>query len=235
MMLDAETKPDTLSARAAAREQLATAINAVDEARARLAEAKRAVDLADDRCIDLRNKIDAQKERLVFMKANAGAADSVVAALARGELLEMERSPVERAQEEIDALEHELDAVRQARQTAQDEIEKRKSAVGLAEMRTRRMATAVLRVSGAAEQLLAGLIDLERQVVERRLGLRFLLAQGAIPESEKAAVERLLDASALPTSAARGDFFDWDRHPTTIAWAVALKDLQRDPDARLPG
>ncbi|AZG75909.1 hypothetical protein [Methylocystis rosea] len=233
-MTVAEIENDTLAARAQARQQLADAIAAVDVARDRLAEAKRAVQLADDRCIDLRNNVDAFKERLALMKSRTGAADSVVAALARGELLELERSPAQRVQEDINALEHELEAVRQARQTAKDEVERRKSAVGLAEMRTRRMAAAVLRTSGATERLLHGLLDLERQVVERRLGLRFLLAQDAIPASEKATVERLLSATALPTSADRGDFFGWSRHPTTSAWADALALLERDPDARLP-
>lgn len=231
-MLDAETKPDALSERAQARQALATAIAGVDEARARLAEAKRAVDLADDRCIDLHDRIDALKERVAFMKTSTGTADSVVAALLRGDDLEAERSPAEKAQAEIERLKQQLDAMRQARQIAKDEVEQRKSAIGLAEMRVRRMIGGVLRSSGATERLLTGLIDLEREIIRRRLGLAVLLRNDGVPVALLSEVERLLDGHALPTRSSPADH--WANNPASQAWAAALATLERDADARLP-
>lgn len=233
-MTVAELEPDKLTERATARQQLADAINAVAEARQRHAEAKRAAEAGMDRAIDLNNKIDALKERLSFMKSSAGAADGVVAALLRGDDLQAERSPAEKARHEINALQVELDAVRQARQTAEGEIENRKSAIGLAEMRVRRMVGGVLRASGATERLMAGLLDLEREVIRRRLGLAFLLRNEGVPVSLQAEVGRLLDGSQLPSRSAASAHSDWARDPTTTAWADALKALASDPDARLP-
>jgi hypothetical protein len=234
MMLVDETKPDTLAERAAARQALANAINGVDTARARLSEAKRAAEVATDRAIELRKRVDALAERVSSAKSNASA-DSVIAALLRGDDMHAERSPTEIAQAELDALQGRLESVRRARQIAEDEVVRRKSEVGLAEMRVKRMAAAVLRASGATERLLAGLIDLERQVVERRLGLAVLLRHDGVPLAEKASVERVLDGYALPTRAASSDPSGWGRDPTMIAWADTLKALATDPDARLPG
>lgn len=187
-----------------------------------------------DRSIDLLKEIDGAKEQLDLMKARTGAADGVVAALARGELLELERSPAQKLQEDINALERELEAVRQARQTAEGEIENRKSAIGLAEMRVRRMVGGVLRASGATERLMAGLLDLEREVIRRRLGLAFLLRNEGVPVSLQAEVGRLLDGSQLPSRSGASAHSDWARDPTTTAWTDALKALASDPDARLP-
>ncbi|PPD09759.1 MAG: hypothetical protein CTY36_02745 [Methylocystis sp.] len=232
MMLDAETKPDTLAERAQARQALSDAIAGVDSARQRLAEAKRAADLATDRAIELRNRIDALAERASSAKANASG-DSVIGALLRGECLGSRSSPAEEARAEIAALERELDAMRQARQTAQDEIEQRKSAIGLAEMRVKRMIGRVLQSSGAAETLMHGLLDLEREVIRRRLGLAALLRHDGVPLAEKASVERLLDGHALPTRSSPADH--WANNPASQAWADALKALEHDADARLPG
>ncbi|MBG0797166.1 hypothetical protein IYX23_05625 [Methylocystis sp. L43] len=230
-MIVAELEPDVLTARAQARQALADAIAGVDSARQRLAEAKRAADLATDRAIELRNRIDALAERASSAKANASG-DSVIGALLRGECLGSRSSPAEEARTEIAALERELDAVRQARQTAQDEIENRKSAIGLGEMRVRRMIGGVLRSSGSTERLLTGLIDLEREIIRRRLGLAFLLRQDGVPRALLAEVERLLDGHALPTRAAATDH--WGKNPASQAWADALATLERDADARLP-
>jgi hypothetical protein len=228
----AEIENDTLTARAAARQQLADAIAAVDEARQRLAQAKSAVELATDRAIELRKRVDALAERVSSAKGNASA-DSVIAALLRGDDIHAERSPTEIAQAELDALQGQLDAVRQARQTAETEIEARRQAVGLGEMRVKRMAAAALRASGATERLLHGLIDLERQVVERRLGLAFLLRTDGVPAALIAEVGKLLDGYALPARAANVDH--WSNDPAMKDWASALKALATDPDARLPG
>jgi hypothetical protein len=231
-MTVAELEPDTLTARAAARQALADAINGVDTARARLSEAKRAAEVATDRAIELRKRVDALAERVSSAKSIASA-DSVIAALLRGDDMHAERSPTEVAQAELDALQGQLEAVRRARQVADDEVKRRKEAISVAEMRVRRMAVGVLRVSGATERLLHGLIDLERQVVERRLGLAVLLRHDGVPLAEKAAVERVLDGYALPTRAAAIDH--WGRHPTMTAWTSALTELERDPDRLLPG
>ncbi|AZG76331.1 hypothetical protein [Methylocystis rosea] len=230
MLID-EVKPDALGERAAAREQLADAIAGVDSARERLAEAKRAADLATDRAIELRRKVDALTERASSAKANASG-DSVIGALLRGECLGSRSSPAEEARTEIAALERELDAVRQARQTAQDEIENRKSAIGLGEMRVRRMIGGVLRSSGATERLLTGLIDLEREVIRRRLGLAFLLRNDGVAVALRSEVERLLDGHAFPTRSATLDH--WANNPASKDWAAALATLERDADARLP-
>lgn len=231
-MLVEETKPDVLSERAAARQALSDAIAGVDTARARLAEAKRAVDLADDRCIDLHDRIDALKERVAFMKTSTSTADSVIAALLRGDAMQAERSPAEKAQAEIEGLKQQLDAMRRARQAAKDEVEQRKSAIALAQMRVQRMIGRVLQSSGAAETLMHGLLDLEREVIRRRLGLAVLLRNDGVPVPLRFEVERLLDGHALPTRAAATDH--WANNPASQAWAAALSSLERDPDARLP-
>lgn len=224
-------KNDALTERAAARQNLADAIACVDEARQRLAQAKSAVELATDRCIELRNRIDGLAERASSAKASSSA-DSVIAALLRGDDIHAERSPTEIAQAELDALQGQLDAVRQARQTAETEIEARRQAVGLGEMRVKRMIGAVLRASGATETLMRGLLDLEREVIRRRLGLAFLLRTDGVPAALVAEVGKLLDGHALPTRSAASDH--WGRHPTMTAWADALKALATDPDTRLP-
>jgi hypothetical protein len=227
----AELEPDTLGERAAAREQLADAIAGVDTARERLAEAKRAADLATDRAIELRRKVDALTERASSAKANASG-DFVIGALLRGECLGSRSSPAEEARTEIAALERELDAMRQARQIAADEVEQRKSAIGLAEMRVKRMIGRVLQSSGAAETLMHGLLGLEREIIRRRLGLAFLLRNDGVPVALLAEVGKLLDGHALPTRSSPADH--WANNPACQAWAAALATLERDADARLP-
>lgn len=229
-MTVAELEFDTLTARAQARQALADAIAGVDTARARLAEARRAADLATDRAIELRNRIDALSEQLSLAKATAP--DGIIAALLRGDDMQTERSPTEIARAEFDALQGQLDAVRQARQIAEDEVGRRKEAIGLAEMRVKRMVGGMLRASGAAEHLLTGLLDLEREVIRRRVGLAVLLRNDGVPVPLLSEVERILDGHALPTRSSPADH--WANNPASQAWAAALATLERDPDARLP-
>lgn len=231
-MLDAETKPDALAERAAARQELADAIAAVDDARARLAEARRAAEAGLDRAISLNDRLAALKGKLPQLPTTPPAGAVLAALSAGGDVLEVERSPRAKAQAEVETLEASLASVRRARDVAEQEVERRKSAIGLAEMRVKRMAAAVLRASGATERLLEGLLDLERQVVERRLGLAFLLRGDGIPPALVAEVGKLLDGCALPSRAAAIDH--WGRDPAMTAWTSALKALERDPDARLP-
>jgi len=234
-MTVAQLEPDTLTERASARQALADAVNAVAVARQRLAEAKCAAETGLERSLVLQRQIDALAERVAFAKGPAvSAGDDAIRAILRGDSSEPGPSPAEQARHELGALQSQLDALRRARQVADDEIGRRKEALALAEMRVRRMAAGVLRASGAAERLLQGLAELQEQVVQRRLGLRFLLEAGAIPDGEIAAVETLLDSSALPAPASRGDYYDWAKHPTMTAWTAALKALASDPDARLP-
>lgn len=226
-------EPDTLGERSSARQALAAAIAAVAAARERLAEAKRAAETGLERSISLQARIDALRARTAFA-SHRPPADDAIAAILRGDVPGPNRSPAQEARAAIEELQHELDTLRRARADVDDEIGRRKSALGLAEMRVKRMAAAVLRASGAAERLLAGLADLESQVVDRRLGLRFLLAQDAITDGDRAAVEALLERNALPTIASHGDCYGWDRHPGHVAWAEAIKSLHSDPDAPLP-
>jgi hypothetical protein len=234
-MLVDETKTDTPVERSSARQALGDAIAAVAVTRERLEEAKRAASAGLERSLELQRQIDALTERAAFGKGQAASAgDDAIRVLLRGDSFETGPSPVEQARHELDALQSQLDALRRARQVADNEIGRRKEALGLAEMRVRRTAAGVLRDSGAAARLLAGLADLERQVVERRLGLRFVLAQDAVPDGDRAAVQALLERNALPTVPAQGDFYRWDCHPSHVAWAEAMKGLQSDPDAPLP-
>jgi hypothetical protein len=234
-MIDAETKPDALAERAAARQALADAIAGVGDAVAGLDEAKRAASAGLDRSIDISNKIEEIKGRLPQLP-NTPPAGAVLAALTTGggDVMELERSPRAKAEAEIEGLEASLESVRRARDVAEREVAQRKNAIVTAEAHVKRMAAAVLRASGATERLLEGLLDLERQVVERRLGLAFLLRHGAVPVADKAAVERILDGYGLPTRAASSDHLGWGRHPVTNAWEAALKALATDPDAPLP-
>jgi hypothetical protein len=229
-MLVDEVKSDALTERANARQALADAIAGVDEARERLGQAKLAVELATDRAIELRNRVDALSEQLSLAKATAP--DGIIAALLRGDDMQTERSPTEIARAEFDALQGQLEAVRRARQIAEDEVGRRKEAIGLAEMRVKRMVGRVLQSSGAAETLMHGLLDLEREIIRRRLGLAVLLRNDGVPVALLSEVERLLDGHALPTRAATVDH--WANNPASQAWASAMLELQRDPDARLP-
>jgi chromosome segregation ATPase len=231
-MIDAETKPDALAERAAARQALADAIAGVDEERRRAGEAKRAVETGWNSMVDAGNRLEALKAKLPQL-ANTPAADAVLSALATGSAVEA-RSPRALAEDEIRVLEESREQLRRALETGEREVAQRKNAIVTAEAHVKRMAAAVLRASGATERLLEGLLDLERQVVERRLGLAFLLRHGAVPVADKAAVERILDGYGLPTRAASSDHSGWGRHPVTNAWEAALKALATDPDARLP-
>jgi|GEM_PF-4245393 len=230
-MLVDEVKPDTLAERAAARQALADAISAVDIARQRLAEASRAAEAGWDRAIHIGNRLERLRAELPQLPATPPAGAILAALTTAGDVLEVERSPRAKAQAEIEGLEASLESVRRARDVAEQEATRRKEAIGTAEAHVKRMAAAVLQSSGATERLLHGLLDLERQVVERRLGLAFLLRHGAVPVALLAEVGKLLDGYALP---ARATADHWSRHPTTTAWAGALKELERDADAPLP-
>jgi hypothetical protein len=232
-MTVAELEPDVLPERAEARQALSDAIAAVDDARARLAEAKAAAEAGMSRAIDIGNRIERLRAELPQLPI-APPAGAVLAALsAGGDVLEVERSPRAAAQAEIEALEASLASVRRARDVAEREVESRKRAVEDARLRAHRAAVGVLKASGAAERLLDGLLALERQIIERRLGLAFLLRNDGVPLAEKAAVERVLDGYALPSRSAAIDH--WGRTPAMKAWEAALKALERDADAPLPG
>ncbi|PPD25007.1 MAG: hypothetical protein CTY30_00880 [Methylocystis sp.] len=226
-------KNDVLSERAAVRQALADAISAVDTARQRLAEAKRAAEAGWDRAIHIGDRLERLRAELPQLPATPPAGAVLAALTTAGDVLEVERSPRAKAEAEVETLEAAVESVRRARDVAEQEVTRCKSAIGTAEAHVKRMAAAVLQSSGATERLLCGLLDLERQVVERRLGLAFLLRHGAVPVALLAEVERLLDGYALPTRAAATDH--WGKNPASQAWAAALSSLERDPDARLPG
>jgi chromosome segregation ATPase len=213
-MTVAELEPDTLAQRAQAREQLANAINAVDDARARLDEAKAAVEAGWDRMITAGNRLDALKAKLPQL-SSAPAAAEVISALAAGSNTET-RSPRAVAESEIAALEGSREQLRRAIETAH------------------RAATGVLRASGAAGRLMSGLEAMQAEVIRRRVALRFLAAFKAIPKDEVAAVEALLSADReLPGLPIYGGN-DWRNHPAHAAYYDALALLERDADARLP-
>jgi hypothetical protein len=231
-MTVAELEPDTLAQRAQAREQLANAINAVDDARARLDEAKAAVEAGWDRMITAGNRLDALKAKLPQL-SSAPAAAEVISALAAGSNTET-RSPRAVAESEIAALEGSREQLRRAIETAEREVETRKRAVEHARLRAHRAATGVLRASGAAGRLMSGLEAMQAEVIRRRVALRFLAAFKAIPKDEVAAVEALLSADReLPGLPIYGGN-DWRNHPAHAAYYDALALLERDADARLP-
>jgi hypothetical protein len=226
----AEVENDTLTARAAARQQLADAIAGVDAAQELLAQAKAAAAAGLDRSIDLSNKIEALKIKLPQLPS-APPAGAVLSALSAGDVLDVELSPRAKAAAEIAELEATRDQLRRARDLAESEVETRKRAVEYARLRAHRAAVEVLKRSGAAERLLSGLADLQEQVVRRRVALRFLLSFKAIPPSEQAAVESLLSDRELPGPPGYGN---WRNHPAHAAYYNALATLERDADARLP-
>jgi hypothetical protein len=137
MMLDAETKPDTLAERAQARQALADAISAVDVARERFAQAKSAAEAGLDRAIDIGNRIEALKIRLPQLPSTPPAG-AVLAALSAGDVLEVERSPRAKAQAEVETLEASRDQLRRARDVAEREVEARKRSVEDARLRAHR-------------------------------------------------------------------------------------------------
>ena len=89
----------------------------------------------------------------------------------------------------------------------------------------------MIAASSAPERLLAGLLEMQASVLRRRVGLAFVrgcLSRGAATTARAPVFDDRLEDSAV-----------FRQSPVAISerakWAAALKALETDPEAKLPG
>lgn len=137
------------------------------------------------------------------------------------------KEAIERAERDVDIWTKTYEACKSAIPAKQLAVDDRNRAV-------QRAAADVVQNAGVTEGVLAGLADLEAQVVERRLVLHFLQSRDLIADKDKASVKRALAQTDLPGDAYAASFTNWRQHPAFITLARAFEELKRDADAPLP-
>jgi hypothetical protein len=220
---------------AESRRKLAVAIAKLDAAERDLqvaVDAKYAAsekqDEAQERLDALRNPSDGdeQPELGAVFAASLRAGAPCDAAVLERPMLER-RDAIEAAQRDVDIWTKTYESCKAIIPAKQSAIDNKRRAVDQASIE-------VVRNAGVIEPLLAGLAELEAQLLERRLVLYFLESRDLIPEKDKRAVMRAQELTELPGSAYGVSRTKWREHPTFIALLNAFEALKRDANAPLP-
>jgi hypothetical protein len=90
----------------------------------------------------------------------------------------------------------------------------------------------VVRNSDAAAKLMAGLEEMQAEVVSRRVALRFMVFNDLV--AEPGTFRAFLENKDLPGGYGAAEWIDWSRHGAHVSWKEAFAKLLQDADAPLP-
>jgi hypothetical protein len=212
-----------------ARAQLRSAIERRDLVRGELAEADKAASLARSRLRETEEEVEALERKRTRPDMALASASALVEAVMDGREMAV---GAEAAGERERRLRAEAEALRTARDRIVKELAPSlRGRLEMAEVKCEELARATIAASSAPERLLVGLLEMQASVLRRRVGLAFVrgcLSRGAATTARAPVFDDRLEDSAV-----------FRQSPVAISerakWAAALKALETDPDAKLPG
>lgn len=93
----------------------------------------------------------------------------------------------------------------------------------------------VIMAEAAIGDMLAHAQDLQRQLIDARLELRWLQHTNCVPEADEIGVRIFLLDVSLPSGTGGVEFGNWSgAQPATEKWVGAVATLKTDPAAKLP-
>jgi hypothetical protein len=221
MMRDMKPLPD----RDPARAKLAAAIALEAGAARDLQVAEQAAGLAASRYFEAEDKLEAMRKAAAV--PHVGLADDFIASVASGapcDAAVLGKSAVE-ARAKMTAAESEVNVWKQTHEECDLAVRAKEAEVVTAKERVEKAARHV--VATSAEGLLAGLEEMQAEVIERRVALRFVWGKGLngeLSQPDKERIENLL----------RQDLTGLESHPVYGVWRAAFEELQSNPEAELP-
>jgi hypothetical protein len=216
------------------RAALAEAIATASEAQRELQAAEDAALMARDRLWEAKRKLEEIREAKADESSASHFAASFIASVAAGapcDVLTLEDpATASRANEETAA--HEVDVWKRTRESCNAAVPVREENLKRAKRSVEAAARDVIRNSDAATKLMAGLEELQSELVRRRVALRFLVYGDFLAERE--AIQSFLRNKDLPGGFGSFEVTEWDRHSAHVAWQQAFEALLHDADAPLP-
>jgi hypothetical protein len=207
------------------RERLAEAINDRDAARQAVVDARYAEDKAREHTYAAEHEADELRKRAEAPESG----DDAVAAITRGDVLELAR-PAAEARAAIEAAEQRIAAWRHAADLAESAVPIRQDALERGEKRVEECARAVVVESIDIDKMLAETKEAADWLVGQRALLLHLMSILPRESPDRAAVS---DYLASPWLA--GEYDDkWRKNPSIKPYAQAFEQLLRDPETPLP-
>jgi hypothetical protein len=226
-------KPD----REPARKALAAAIALEAGARRDLQVAQSAAEMAMRRHWEAQSKLD---ELHKVVAAPSGAlADDFIASVAAGNPCDtavLERSSVD-ARAQIAAAENEVAVWDETRGECELAVRAKEAAMVTAKERVEKAARIVLSNSENVARLLDGVEEMQTEVINRRVALRYILfngLNGELAEADRARIETLFKTDRLPAGFNSAYNWGWEQHPVHKKWDAAFDALMTDAEAELP-
>lgn len=109
----------------------------------------------------------------------------------------------------------------------------KQTAVEQAKIKVADAAKAVVCASDVFHRACNDLEILQREIIEKRVIMRFFSRVAPVPSAAEKRIENLL-MPELPPHPKQATFTNWDIHPSFVEWANALARLMTDPDAEIP-
>ncbi len=92
----------------------------------------------------------------------------------------------------------------------------------------------VVRLEVPVADMLAAALQLQEQLIGKRIVLRQLYKSSCIPSDSVKAIESFLRDAALPAGAGVVEHADFDRHAAAVPWRNVIEQLHMDAEAKLP-
>ncbi len=216
------------------RAALAAAIGEVANAEGDLKAAQDAAEMARDRYWSANRALDEIREAKADAVSAANYAAQFIASVAAGapcDVAQLE-SPAAKAAEDEKAAAKAAELWRQTRDSCVAAIVEREETLRRARDRVAVAAREVVRNSDAAAKLMAGLDELQAEVIRRRVALRALVCSDALANRDE--INAFLLRKELPGGLGSIEAVEWKFHDEHVAWQRAFEMLTRDADATLP-
>ncbi len=219
------------------RKALAAAIALHAGARRDLRVADDAASLAAQKCWAAQARLDELNKA---PHSPMGArADAFIASVDAGNPCSaavLERSSVD-ARAKMTAAENEFAVWNETRQECDLAAREKEAAVAPAKERVEKAARMVIANSETVTRLMEGVEELQAEVINRRLALRFILfncLNGELSDADKDRIESLFRQDRLPAGFHSAYNAGWETHSVHRTWQAAFDELQSNSDAALP-
>lgn len=217
-----------------ARIELASAIASEAGARRDMRAAEEAMELASDRRWDAESKLAAIRE--ANAASHGGLGSEFIRRVQAGDACDaavLERPSAEASAKEAEA-QRAVAVWKQTRDECDLALSAKGTVVANAKECIERAARKVIANPEIVERLMAGIEDMQRALIDRRLSLRYVLFKGTLSDPDKERVQRFLREHMLPGGIGCVEYENWDGYPVSVLWADAFKALMLDADAGLP-